>query len=499
MTGEQSVPHIRIQNCNAAPIRADGDYVLYWMIAFRRLTSNFSLQRAVELAVEFRKPLVIFEPLRIGYRWASDRIHRFVIDGMVENSACTAALKNPGVLYFPYVEPKAGAGKGLLLALAERACIVVTDEFPSSFLPRMVSAAASQLSLRLEAVDSNGLLPLRATDRVFTTAFSFRAFLQKQLPPHLKDFPKSDPLHGVHLAPIESLPKDIMKRWPAVSKKLLAGDTAELSALPIDHSVGAVKSRGGSTVARTRLKSFLDQHLTQYAAGANDPDADNRSGLSPYLHFGHISPHELFRELMSREEWSLASLGEKTGGKREGWWGASPGAESWLDEFITWRELGYNMSWQRDDYDHFESLPNWAKATLEKHERDPRQTIYSLSELDTASTHDPLWNAAQTQLVREGRMHNYLRMLWGKKILEWTETPRDALNVLIELNNKYALDGRNPNSYSGIFWTLGRYDRPWGPERPIFGTIRYMSSDNTRKKVDVRKYLKTYSSVPTTL
>ena len=278
-----------------------------------------------------------------------------------------------------------------------------------------------------------------------------------------------------------------------MSAKLLAGDATELAALPIDHSVGIVETRGGSTAARQRLTKFLDQHLPQYAAGANDPDADNRSGLSPYLHFGHISSHELFHELMTREEWSPASLGEKTGGKREGWWGVSPGAESWLDEFITWRELGYNMTSHRDDYDQYESLPDWAQATLAKHERDPRQFVYSLDEFAAAATHDPLWNAAQTQLVREGRIHNYLRMLWGKKILEWTATPRDALAVMIELNNQYALDGRNPNSYSGIFWVLGRYDRPWGPERPIFGNVRYMSSDNTRKKVRVREYLSTYS------
>ena len=487
------VPDCRIQTCNAAPVRGNGEFVLYWMIAFRRLSSNYSLQRAVELAIELKKPLVIFEPLRIGYRWASDRIHRFVIDGMAENAARIDTLKNPGVLYFPHVEPLPNADKGLLAALAQRACVVVTDDFPSFFLPRMVSAAASRLPVRLESVDSNGLLPLRATDRVFTTAFSFRAFLQKQLPAYLEEFPIANPLKGVSLPPLKSLPPEITKRWPAVSAKLLAGDRAELAALPIDHSVSVVEARGGSTVARQRLTKFLDLHLPLYAAGANDPDADNRSGLSPYLHFGHISSHELFHELVLREEWSPASLGEKTGGQREGWWGASPGAESWLDEFITWRELGYNMTSHRDDYDQYQSLPDWAQATLTRHERDPRQFVYSLEEFAIAATHDPLWNAAQTQLIREGRIHNYLRMLWGKKILEWTATPRDALDVMIELNNKYALDGRNPNSSSGIFWVLGRYDRPWGPERPIFGLIRYMSSENTHKKMRAREYLRTYA------
>ena len=354
MRDDDLVPKIRIRECNDAPIRPDGDYVLYWMIAFRRLTSNFSLQRAVELAVELRKPLVIFEPLRIGYQWASDRFHRFMIDGMADSAAQIAAYKNPGVLYFPYVEPLPDAEKGLLAALARHACAVVTDDFPSSFLPRMVSAAASRLPVCLEAVDSNGLLPLRATDRVFTTAFSFRAFLQKQLPVHLEDFPKADPLKGVRLPPLKSLPSEITTRWPSVSKKLLSGDEAELAKLPIDHSVGTVDSQGGAQVARQRLTKFLDHHLSQYAAGANDPDSDNRSGLSPYLHFGHISPHELFHELMTREEWSPASLGEKTGGKREGWWGVSPGAESWLDEFITPRYKAFEAVWRaahREDAD----------------------------------------------------------------------------------------------------------------------------------------------------
>ncbi len=489
----ERVPKIRIQSCNTAPIRGDGEFVLYWMIVFRRLSSSFSLQRAVELAVELRKPLVIFEPLRIGYRWASDRIHRFVIDGMAENAVRVAGLKNPGVVYYPYVEPRADVGKGLLEALASRACVVVTDDFPSFFLPRMVEAAASRLAVRLEVVDSNGLLPLRATDRVFTTAFSFRAFLQKQLPPHLVEFPQSDPLKGLKLPSLKGVPSDITQRWPVAAPKLLSGYAAMLGALPIDHSVGVVETRGGTTAACEKLARFLNRSLPHYAAGANDPDADNRSGLSPYLHFGQISPHELFQGLMTQEEWSPASLGEKTGGKREGWWGVSPGAEAWLDEFVTWRELGYNMSSHRDDFDQFESLPDWAQATLAKHESDPREHVYSLEDFATAATHDPLWNAAQTQLVREGRMHNYLRMLWGKKILEWSATPRDALATMIELNNKYALDGRNPNSYSGIFWTLGRYDRAWGPERPIFGTVRYMSSDSTRKKVSVRGYLRTYS------
>ena len=167
----------------------------------------------------------------------------------------------------------------------------------------------------------------------------------------------------------------------------------------------------------------------------------------------------------------------------------SENAEAFLDQFVTWRELGYNMAWQRDDYGRYESLPDWARKSLAEHADDDRPTVYTKEELAAGATHDELWNAAQGQLVREGVIHNYLRMLWGKKIFEWSPSPQDALEVMIELNNKYALDGRDPNSYSGIFWCLGRYDRPWGPERPVFGTVRYMSSRNTARKLRVGPYL----------
>jgi deoxyribodipyrimidine photo-lyase len=195
---------------------------------------------------------------------------------------------------------------------------------------------------------------------------------------------------------------------------------------------------------------------------------------------------------MEQEGWMVQRLPSKATGSR-GWWGISDSAEAFLDQLITWRELGYNLCSSRQDYDQYESLPNWALRTLCDHAKDRRTYLYTQGQLETGATHDPLWNAAQMQLVREGRLHNYLRMLWGKKILEWSPTPEEALRVMIELNNKYALDGRDPNSYSGIFWVLGRYDRPWGPERPVFGKIRYMSSENTARKVQVKQYLKEYA------
>ncbi|MCA9147478.1 MAG: deoxyribodipyrimidine photolyase, partial [Planctomycetales bacterium] len=201
---------------------------------------------------------------------------------------------------------------------------------------------------------------------------------------------------------------------------------------------------GGMKAARKKLRDFIIAKLENYES-RNQPEEEAASGLSPYLHFGHISAHQLFTETVTSDNWTPSKLAKKATGSSSGWWGTSEPVESFLDELITWRELGFNMVWQQEDYDQYESLPDWAQETLAEHESDDREHVYSLKEFEAAETHDELWNAAQRELVREGRIHNYLRMLWGKKILEWTESPRDALEIMLELNNKYALDGRDPN------------------------------------------------------
>jgi deoxyribodipyrimidine photo-lyase len=485
------ISEIRIDACNDLPIRPQNDFVLYWMIASRRIHWNFALDYSIERARELNKPLVILEALRCDYPWASDRIHRFVLDGMAEKSR---GLEAGGILYYPYVERAIGQGKGLLIALSKYACQIVTDDFPCFFLPRMVESAAKQVGVRLEKVDSNGLLPLRASDQVFATAHSFRRFLQKNLPLHLSHFPRARPLARLDLPKPKPLPKEIVRKWPGVSLAWLQS-SAPLEKLPINHKILPAKdsnAQGGETAAQKKWSNFLKNKIDVYGESRNQPEENGTSGLSPYLHFGHISSHQIFHDLMSREHWSEAKLAHHTDGSREGWWGVRAPAEQFLDQFITWRELGYNFSSKREDYSRYESLPEWARQALGKHARDERQFVYSLKDFAAAQTHDPLWNAAQRQLSSEGRMHNYMRMLWGKKILEWSEAPERALEFMVELNNRYAVDGRNPNSYSGIFWCLGRYDRPWGPERPIFGNIRYMSSDNTARKFHVKDYLRKY-------
>ncbi len=483
-------PDIRLRQVNQAPPSAAGAFVLYWMTASRRARWNFGLGRATEWARELGRPLILLEAVPCGRRWDSERLHRFILDGMAENAR---RLRNRPVLYHPFVERSSGEAADLVSALGRKACVLVTDEFSTHHIAEALAGAAKAVPVRVEAVDSNGLLPLRAAPRAFPTAHSFRRFLQRNLPAHLDEWPQRDALARVRLPQLQALPAAIARRWPPADAVLLDRGQGALASLPIDHSVGAVEARGGSAAAAAALRRFLADGLPRYAEARNQPEEDVTSGLSPYLHYGHISAHDIFAELMKIERWSPASISRAATGARAGWWGVGAPAEAFLDQLVTWRELGYNMCWQHRDYGRYESLPDWARETLSDHGGDLRPYLYSLDELEQARTHDALWNAAQTQLVREGRLHNYLRMLWGKKILEWSPTPQDALEAMIELNNKYALDGQDPNSYSGIFWILGRYDRPWGPERPIFGKIRYMSSENTARKVRVADYMRRYS------
>ncbi|MFH2005338.1 MAG: deoxyribodipyrimidine photolyase [bacterium] len=486
-----AVPAVRIRASNPQPVNPQGRYVLFWMIGARRTRYSFALERAVQHAVELNAPLVILEPLRVDDPFASARLHRFLLDGMADTAQRLASRR---VLYHPYVEPEPGAGRGLVQALAQQAAVVVTDWFPSFMIPRLVAAAAAQLPVRLEEVDSNGLLPLAATDRVFRRAVDFRRHLQRTLLDAIPQLPQPDPLVRKPLPVLDSLPAAILRRWPAADPKLLRSDPGLLSRLPIDHRIAPAPPRGGSVAAEQALERFVSKRLPRYAEQRNQPQVEATSGLSPYLHFGHISSHELFVQLTQRERWTPERLGTRATGARAGFWGLSEPAEAWLDQLVTWRELGFNACHTMPNVDRYDSLPDWAQQTLARHAPDPRPHGYGREQLEAAQTHDPLWNAAQRQLLRDGTIHGYLRMLWGKKILEWSPDPRTALAVMLELNDRYALDGRDPNSLSGIFWVLGRYDRAWGPERPIFGKVRYMSSANTARKVRVQDYLRRYAA-----
>ncbi len=475
------VPPTRIALANEREVRGDGAYVLYWMTAARRTTHSFALERALDWARELDKPLVVFEALRAGYPWASDRFHAFVMDGMRDNAA---ALEKAGALYFPYVEPRPGEGKGLLDALAAEACVVVTDDAPFFFLRRMLTAAAPRLPVRVEAIDGNGLVPLRAITQSFTFAHQFRRFVQKIIRPHLVRMPHASPLARVRL-PAPKLPPAITKRWPVAD---LSDPVALCARLPIDHRVPIVEDRGGHVFAKKRLDAFVQKRLSDYPERSHPDDAAS-SALSFHLHFGHLSAHEVFAKVTESADWSIEKMAAKANGRREGFWNVSDAADAFLDELITWREIGLARAVFAADTITFDDLPSFARTTLEKHASDRRAYTYSLAHLEEGRTHDPIWNATMRQLREEGRIQNYLRMLWGKKILEWTASPKDALDTMIALNDRWSVDGRDPSSYTNIGWVLGLYDRPWAPERPIFGVVRYMSSDAAVKKLRMKEWL----------
>jgi deoxyribodipyrimidine photo-lyase len=287
--------------------------------------------------------------------------------------------------------------------------------------------------------------------------------------------------------------------------------------------------QGGSVSGRQALGAFVAKKLRGYAEGRNEPNAPARtaaSGLSPYLHYGHISIQEVAEAVLGAD-WTPQQINSKTRNKDD-FFCRDANVNSFLDEAITWRDLGYHwhfsreapespstVSWTSPELNtvprfNFQTmdfspggestldlvLPEWARATLRKHQDDPRQFLYSLEEFEAGATHDPLWNAAQLELKGTGRIHNYLRMLWAKKVLEWSISPADAYGILEHLNNKYALDGRDPNSYTGILWCFGLFDRPWPPERSVFGNVRYMSSENTARKFDLSGYFAYVRALP---
>ncbi|MDQ3035462.1 MAG: deoxyribodipyrimidine photolyase, partial [Myxococcota bacterium] len=289
----EGAPAIRVMQANDRAVRRDGAFVLYWMLASRRTHSSFALERAIAWAKELRLPLVVLEPLRVDHPFASDRFHRFVIDGMADNARAFAGAP---VLHHPWVERAPGEGRGLIAALAEHAAVIVADDSPIPWLRGMVRAAGRRAPIKLEAVDHHGLLPLRAAPKAFTFAHSFRRFLQKTLPVHLAAAPADEPLRGLELPRIAALPRAITARWPALSARELRDPRALIASLPIDHTVRALDERGGASAAHARLGAFLEHGIDRYLDRSH-PDDDGASRLSSWLHFGHLSSHEVLAAL----------------------------------------------------------------------------------------------------------------------------------------------------------------------------------------------------------
>lgn len=479
---------------NKGNIQTQGEYVLYWMSSARRFRYNAALDEAVKLSVEHQKPLVVIEALRKDYPHACERFHAFVIEGMIEHLRIT----QHGLVYLPYVEKETNAGKGLLQALASKAVCVVSDEYPVFFLSKAHAAFVKQTKVEIRQVDGNGIFPMRAFDKAHPYAHTFRRAWHRLLPQYFDVFPWEDALR--HLPSVD-LKTDalnhVLVRWEMLKKDATLEQTLEQLG-PFEHATWHLPKRvrdihGGYMHGRATLDDFLKRKMHRYADERSHPDLDAASGLSPWLHFGHMGVHEIYARVMEQEGWTPAQIQQPLLG-RKGYLGLSPGAESFMDELITWREVGFNRAHFEPRYAAYDALPTWSKATLEYHKKDPRQHVYGYEDLLHSKTYDPIWNAAQRELLHTGRMQNYLRMLWGKRILEWSTTPEQAYEMMVLLNDSLALDGRDPNSYTGIGWVCGLFDRTWAPERPVYGTIRYMSSALTPKKLKMKRYLQLHGS-----
>lgn len=482
-------------------------YVLYWMQINRRLHYNFALEYAVGYANSSGKPLVILEGLACDYPWATARTSTFILEGMVEH---TRQLKDVrSVTYIPYPEEQAGSYSRLVRDLCRGAAILISDEYPVFIMRERNEQLQSELSIPFHTIDANGIIPMALSEKAPYSAFVFRRLMQTYFLECWQNPPQINPLKGLQYNGMPELSQRIRREQAAGFERLGLGNGSGpgqkmdpdnriakfVNGLTkVDGSIAPTGTRGTREAALTRLQAFIDRELMQYDQDRNHPDKENTSRLSPWLHFGKISSFEVVKKTFDCQPdgWDVSRV-RPVAGKRNGFFGGHATVEAFLDEIITWRETGFHFAWHTPDYDQLESLPKWARKTLSEHAADPRKYIYTYEDLAASKTHDPVWNAAQKQLREEGRIHNYLRMLWGKKVLEWTPDPQTALEYLIDLNNYYALDGRDPNSYSGIFWIFGRFDRAWGPERPVFGKIRYMSSDSARKKIKLGKYLERYS------
>jgi deoxyribodipyrimidine photo-lyase len=448
----------RVVQLNDKPVNSSGRYLLYWMQMYKRVENNHALTWAVRKANELKLPVVVYEGLKYYYPWASDRLHTFVLEGVEEKRR---EFERLGIRYIFYLQKDAASPKNTVARLAKDAALIVTDDFPCFIIPEHNRRIATRADIAVHAVDSNGIIPMSRFDKEEYAAYTIRPKINKLLPNYLKSF-----VDETIERPSTNIDLDADFETFATSETI----PKLVSECDIDHSVKASQFyHGGTANARRRLKKFVQEILPDYEQTRNKPEHDGSSRLSPYLHFGFISPPEI----------ALAATKADA---------AQESKDAFLEELIVRRELSFNLCYRNQNYDSLAAVPAWVQETMREHIDDKRQFVYSLEELENAATHDELWNAAQREMVATGEMHNYVRMLWGKNVIAWTPTYEIAFETLVHLNNKYCLDGRDPNSYAGILWCFGKHDRPWF-EREVFGKIRYMASHSTGKKFNSKKYV----------
>ncbi len=459
----------RTMPLNEKRLQPDGDYVLYWMQTTQRFEDNWALRLATIEADRVGKPLLIHQGLDPTYTYASDRFHTFVLQGARELARRAESL---GLTYRFALRRRRNDDRRVLDRLAARAALVVTDQFPTAGVPERSQRFAERVNCRVLAVDSVGVVASAAFHREEYAARTIRPKLAKLIDFALEPVSDRPPRRPMPASLLASLGVD----WLDVARVDIA---AEVARCEIDHSVGAVAQRGGLAAARARLNQFVGDGLGAYAERRRNPsDFGGSSRLSPYLHNGMISPLEV-----------VSAVREHAPAEQ---------AEAFLNEMLTWRELSLNFCLRNPEHGSLAALPDWVQRSMRAHEDDERPVTYTLAELENAATHDAIWNAGQRELLETGQMHNVVRMLWGKSVITWAPTYGEALAWLIHINNKYALDGRDPNSFAGIQWCFGKFDRPFAA-RPVWGTIRPMSLDRAHAKYDIADYIAPWNSAPAQL
>lgn len=436
----------RVQARNSRPLGA-GRYVLYWMQASQRASWNPALEHAIALADELDLPVVVCFGLTPSYPEGTLRPYAFMAGGLRE---AARALRERGILMVTRV----GEPPEVALSFAREAALVVTDRGYLRHQRAWRAAVAERAPCPVVEVEGDAVVPVEhAYPRLAWSAAVLRRRIASQVAGFLRPLPERAPRR-------KSLGLDIPGRECENPETLLRN-------LPLDRSVPPVPLPAGTAAARARLDWFIADELPRYAKERSNPSAGATSGLSPYLHFGQISPVEV--------AWRVAQAG-------------GLGAEAFLEELIVRRELALNYVLYNPRYDRYDGLPAWAQGTLSAHAADPRPAVYTPVELEAGKTDDPVWNAAQAELRQAGTIHGYLRMYWGKQILLWTPDPEQAFRVALGLNNRYGLDGRDPSSYAGVGWCFGLHDRPF-PERPVWGKVRPMTRQGLERKFDLGPYL----------
>jgi deoxyribodipyrimidine photo-lyase len=445
------IDHSRIQMLNTLDIRK-GDFVLYWMQQSQRAESNHALEYAIQQANRMDQPVLVVFGLMDNYPDANLRHYTFMLEGLQETRATLAKRGIKLVV-------QKGHPADVALAIGRKASLIVCDRGYLRHQRKWRKTVAQKAGCRVVQIESDVVVPIETvTSKAEYAARTIRPKIHK----HLNDY-------LVELQPTKL-------KHPSLPLKLrgigLESINAVLEKMSLDHSVLPVSGffRGGTSQAQKMLAEFLRNRFANYEENRNQPQTDDVSHMSKYLHFGQISPLVIAIKVRNTD-------------KR-----FKDVKAAFLEELVIRRELAMNFVYHTPYYDAYRCLPMWAQKTLNDHKKDKRQWVYSRRQLENAKTHDEYWNAAMREMKATGFMHNYMRMYWGKKILEWSKTPEQAFNTTLAINNKYFLDGRDANSYAGVAWVFGMHDRAWS-ERPIFGKIRYMSASGLERKSDIQAYV----------